>query len=100
MTRLAEAEDGAGRYRAQQKVRYVECLDIPAVAHAQYFHGVGREDDCDEVRRMQENRPREEKHGRRVVRLVFGALDLELLGNRRSHQEKYCNGQALKPWRR
>src|SRR5258708_28877962 len=49
---------------------------------------------------MQENRPREEEHGRRVVRLVLGALDLELLGNRRCHQEEYRDGQPLEPWRR
>jgi hypothetical protein len=58
---------------------------------------VGGEDDDDEVRRTQENRPREEKDRRRVVRLVLGALDLELLRDRRAKQEQHRNRRQLEP---
>jgi len=82
MTRLAEAEDGAGRHRAEEEVRHIEGLDVPAGADPQPLHRMSREDDDDHVAGVQKGRRRKEKDGCRVIRLVLGALDLELLGDR------------------
>ena len=74
-------EEGARGQRANEEIRDVEGLDVPAVANPDQLDGVRRQDDRDHVSGMQQQRGGEEENGGRVVRLVLGASHLELLRN-------------------
>src|SRR5919201_2329834 len=65
------------------------------MAYPHQFGDVGRDDDRDHVPRTQNDSRREEEDGGRVVRLMLGTLDLELLSNRGARQEQEGDGGAF-----